>query len=156
MEDAEQRRRLDSNSGGKVPMTADTKINVKQVFPHLVYQDPAKAIDWMVNVLGMEPWAVYKDQGKIVHAELKFGEVFVGLGPVQTEGIFKGPVTTEGPYTALDGVDALYERAKSHRADVVMDLTDTDYGSRNFALRDPEGRIWSFGTWIHSPEPHIE
>jgi len=28
-----------------------------------------------------------------------------------------------------------------------MELTDTDYGSRDFAVRDPEGNIWSFGTY---------
>jgi len=30
-------------------------------------------------------------------------------------------------------------------------LRDTDYGSRDFAARDPEGNRWSFGT--HRGEP---
>ncbi|MBR1205399.1 MULTISPECIES: hypothetical protein [unclassified Bradyrhizobium] len=28
-----------------------------------------------------------------------------------------------------------------------MELRDTDYGSRDFACRDPEGNLWSFGTY---------
>ena len=28
-----------------------------------------------------------------------------------------------------------------------MELADQDYGSRDFAVRDPEGNIWSFGTY---------
>ena len=28
-----------------------------------------------------------------------------------------------------------------------MALHDTDYGSRDFACRDPEGNLWSFGTY---------
>jgi uncharacterized glyoxalase superfamily protein PhnB len=28
-----------------------------------------------------------------------------------------------------------------------MDIRDTDYGSRDFAARDPEGHLWSFGTY---------
>ena len=28
-----------------------------------------------------------------------------------------------------------------------MGLTDTDYGSRDFSARDPEGNVWSFGTY---------
>ena len=28
-----------------------------------------------------------------------------------------------------------------------MELTDTDYGSRDFSVRDPEGNVWSFGTY---------
>lgn len=41
----------------------------------------------------------------------------------------------------------LYERAKSAGADIRMELTDQDHGSRDFAVRDPEGNIWSFGTY---------
>ena len=28
-----------------------------------------------------------------------------------------------------------------------MELTDLDYGSRDYAARDPEGNLWSFGTY---------
>ena len=31
-----------------------------------------------------------------------------------------------------------------------MEPTDQDYGSRDFAVRDPEGNVWAFGTY--SPE----
>jgi uncharacterized glyoxalase superfamily protein PhnB len=29
----------------------------------------------------------------------------------------------------------------------VRELIDTDYGSREFSVRDPEGNLWSFGTY---------
>jgi len=28
-----------------------------------------------------------------------------------------------------------------------MELTDQSYGSREFTARDPEGNLWSFGTY---------
>ncbi len=28
-----------------------------------------------------------------------------------------------------------------------MELVDQDYGNREFAVRDPEGHTWSFGTY---------
>jgi uncharacterized glyoxalase superfamily protein PhnB len=31
--------------------------------------------------------------------------------------------------------------------EIVRPLEDQDYGSRDFAVRDPEGNIWSFGTY---------
>jgi uncharacterized glyoxalase superfamily protein PhnB len=34
---------------------------------------------------------------------------------------------------------------------VVIELHDTDYGSRDFAIRDPEGNRWSFGTYRGEP-----
>ena len=32
-------------------------------------------------------------------------------------------------------------------AEIVRELADTDYGSREYSARDPEGNHWSFGTY---------
>jgi len=57
---------------------------------------------------------------------------------------------TQGIYIVVDDVDARFERAKAAGAEVVMPPQDLDYGSREFAGRDPEGHLWRFGTY--SPE----
>jgi hypothetical protein len=44
-------------------------------------------------------------------------------------------------------VDALHARAADAGAEITRAPQDTDYGSREFALRDPEGNTWSFGTY---------
>jgi len=44
-------------------------------------------------------------------------------------------------------IDALYARVQQAGAPIVMALHDTDYGSRDFTCRDPEGFLWSFGTY---------
>jgi AraC-like DNA-binding protein len=31
--------------------------------------------------------------------------------------------------------------------EIAVELTDTDYGSRDFTVRDPEGNLWAFGTY---------
>jgi hypothetical protein len=51
---------------------------------------------------------------------------------------------TGGPliYCAVDAVDALFERAHAAGADIPLELTDTEYGSRDFTVRDPEGNLW--------------
>jgi uncharacterized glyoxalase superfamily protein PhnB len=41
----------------------------------------------------------------------------------------------------------LYERATAAGAEVTMELTDQDYGSRDFSVRDLEGNQWNFGTY---------
>jgi uncharacterized glyoxalase superfamily protein PhnB len=38
----------------------------------------------------------------------------------------------------------------ARRGEVVRELTDQDYGSRGYAVRDLEGNHWSFGTYDHS------
>jgi uncharacterized glyoxalase superfamily protein PhnB len=51
-----------------------------------------------------------------------------------------------------DDPDNLCARIKAAGGDVTQDLEDTDYGSRGFSMRDPEGNMWSFGTY--RGEPH--
>jgi uncharacterized glyoxalase superfamily protein PhnB len=37
------------------------------------------------------------------------------------------------------------------RVTVIRPLASTDYGSQEFAVRDPEGNQWSFGTYRGEP-----
>jgi len=48
---------------------------------------------------------------------------------------------------ACDDPDALCARAEEAGAIIETGLHDTDYGSRDFSVRDPEGNHWSFGTY---------
>jgi uncharacterized glyoxalase superfamily protein PhnB len=50
-----------------------------------------------------------------------------------------------------DAPDALHDRAVAAGAEVFQPLHDTDYGSREFSVRDPEGNRWSFGTYRGEP-----
>ena len=47
----------------------------------------------------------------------------------------------------LDDVDSLYESVREAGGDIALEITDTDYGSRDFTVRDPEGNLWAFGTY---------
>ena len=110
------------------------------------YDDPRAAIDWLEKAFGFERHVVYPGPSDTVaHAELKLGAgmVMVGSG--------KEPFAKKSPqmiYVCVDDSDALFHRAKAAGAEVVRELTDTDYGSRDFAVRDPEGNLWNFGTYL--------
>jgi uncharacterized glyoxalase superfamily protein PhnB len=54
-------------------------------------------------------------------------------------------------YVAVTDVDGLHARAQSAGADV-SELTEQDYGSRDFSARDLEGIHWSFGTYVPDPQ----
>ncbi|MGX7676636.1 VOC family protein [Plantactinospora sp. DSM 117369] len=47
----------------------------------------------------------------------------------------------------------MYARAVAAGAEVVQEPRDTDYGSRDFLVRDPEGNRWSFGTYRGAAAP---
>jgi uncharacterized glyoxalase superfamily protein PhnB len=113
------------------------------VFPILRYQDPKAAIDFLERALGFERHEVHEVDGAVEHAELRHGDGMIMLGPVRDE--WKAGVGAV--YIAVDDLDALYERARDAGAEIVKEPFDTDYGSRDFAARDPEGNHWSFGTY---------
>jgi uncharacterized glyoxalase superfamily protein PhnB len=50
-------------------------------------------------------------------------------------------------YIVVQDSDAHYARAKAAGAEIIRELEDQDYGSRDYTARDLEGNIWSFGTY---------
>jgi uncharacterized glyoxalase superfamily protein PhnB len=119
------------------------------IYPVLKYDDAHAAIDFLERAFGFERLAVHEnDDGKVVHAELRFGDDFVGLSSTGAgDPVFEQGAGQTIVYVAVDEVDSLHERAEAAGAEIVMEPQDQDYGSRDFAARDPEGNIWSFGTY---------
>ena len=50
-------------------------------------------------------------------------------------------------YVSVEDPDAHCARARAAGAEIVMELTDLDYGSRDYSAKDLEGNLWSFGTY---------
>jgi uncharacterized glyoxalase superfamily protein PhnB len=117
------------------------------VFPSFRYRDAAGTIAWLVDVLGFEVRAVHEAaDGSVAHAELSHGSDLIMLG-TDRDDAFGGRVGGGFTYIAVEDVDGLHERAVAKGADVLKEITDTDYGSRDFSVRDSEGNVWSFGTY---------
>ena len=120
------------------------------VFPSFIYKDAPAAIEWLVRVLRFEiQQVVDAPDGGIAHAELRLGNGIVMLGSERPpeEGVPRPTPGNGATYIALEDVDALHDHAKREGADIAMELRNTDYGSRDFAARDPEGNLWYFGTY---------
>ncbi len=113
------------------------------VYPFLRYADADAALEWLGRAFGFREHAVYRggddERGPIVHAEVSLGPGIVMFG--------QGDPGDHGVYVAVDDADAHYERAKAAGAEIVRELEDTPYGSREYTARDPEGHVWSFGTY---------
>jgi uncharacterized glyoxalase superfamily protein PhnB len=117
------------------------------IYPTLTYDDAGKAIDFLVDAFGFERHAVYDgDNGAIRHAELKRGNGLVMLGSAWGD-IEATRGRGGGIYTVVDDPDAHAQRARAAGAEITNELHDTDYGSREYSTRDPEGNAWHFGTY---------
>ena len=119
-------------------------------YPIVSYEDAAAAIEWLKQAFGAEEVGVHKDDdGKVVHMELSFEGAIV-MGGSKGVGELAGKVQIGGPvfvYLIVADPDAHHERALAAGAEIVIPLRDEDYGSRGYSTLDPEGNVWSFGTY---------
>jgi uncharacterized glyoxalase superfamily protein PhnB len=118
-----------------------------KLYPVLRYRDAKAAHDWLQAAFGLEPNALHEGEGgRIEHAQMLWGGAMLMFGSARDGGPGIQPGAGQ-LYLSCADPDALYARATGAGAEVVMELTDTDYGSRDFSVRDPEGNVWSFGTY---------
>ncbi len=133
-------------------MSTNQPIEAPRLYPALRYRNAGKMIDWLAEAFGFTVRARYGDGDIVHHAELAFGSSMIMVGTARDDAygeIVGQPGQNGGKsiYVAVDDADALYARAKAAGAVIVEELTDRDYGSREFICRDPEGNVWSFGTY---------
>jgi uncharacterized glyoxalase superfamily protein PhnB len=121
------------------------------VFPAMKVRDGHAAIEWLETAFGFERRAVHEAaDGTVAHAELAFGDDgMIMLGGESRTPDPENPWATArlGLYVHVDDVDAHYERARAAGAAIVRELADTPYGAREYSCRDPDGHLWSFGTY---------
>jgi uncharacterized glyoxalase superfamily protein PhnB len=125
------------------------------VIPTIRYDDAPRMIDWLCNAFGFERhFVVPGEHGTIAHAQLAFGRGMVMCGSarddewgtyVKTSHALGG--NSGSVYVVVQDVDGHCARAKAAGAEILYGPRDTDYGSREYAARDPEGHVWGFGTY---------
>ena len=89
------------------------------------------------------------------YAELSFGETIIMLGAVSGFEIDKlmrqpdeiGGAETQSCYYFVRDVEAHYARACAEGAEIVLALKTQVDGQKGYTCRDPEGHLWTFGTY---------
>ena len=127
-----------------------------QVWPSLRARDARALIRFLVDAFGFEETVVYGEGSRVDHAQLCWppgGGIMLGSARADDAPGEVGATDPGmfGAYVVTDEPDALYARAKAAGAGIIHEPYDTDYGSRDFAARDPEGNRWSFGTYHGEP-----
>lgn len=122
------------------------------VWPGLLCTDAPAVIRFLVEAFGFVETIVVpgEREDQVMHAEVRWPEGgIVMIGSDDRMGEFAGHNRpgANSMYVVTDHPDALFKRATEAGAEVVRELRDEDYGSRGFTVRDPEGNLWSFGTY---------
>jgi uncharacterized glyoxalase superfamily protein PhnB len=126
------------------------------LIPALRYRDVVQAIEWLCAAFGFEKrHVVTAEDGGIVYAHLTLGGAMVlvrSIGESALDRVMKQPdeiggAETQSCYLIVADADVHCRRAKAAGADILLDVDDDDHGGRGYTCRDPEGHVWSFGTY---------
>ena len=124
--------------------------DVPSLWPALTCTDPRAMITFLTAAFGLSERDVYGDGDDVPHAELTWAGPTGRIG-----GVMLGPAGPDcgrppgssSVHVVVDDPDARFATATAAGAAVVRPLEDTDHGSRQFVVADPEGNLWSVGTW---------
>jgi uncharacterized glyoxalase superfamily protein PhnB len=125
---------------------------MQTIFPILRYKDARAAIRWLCAAFGFVERCCIPEEGPFVrHAQLQLGENIIMLGSVRPDDGITSPQAS-GAVTQMLAVyvkdpDAHFERAHAAGAKILYPPKDTDFGSREYHVLDPEGHPWTFGTY---------
>jgi len=123
------------------------------IYAALNYQDPDKAIAFLCTAFGFTEHSItHAADGAFQHGELMLGDSMLMIGGPRAAGWLGGramdPLASAiSLYADVPDPAAHLERARAAGATIVRELEHMDYGSDEYSARDPEGILWSFGTY---------
>jgi uncharacterized glyoxalase superfamily protein PhnB len=132
------------------------KMNGPTLTPSVVYNNPRRGIKWLTEVPGLRLKSFYETpDGNVAFAELvwRTGIVFVsGRPPAENPWSKTGVASISLVAEDAEAVSKAYQHARSMGADIVREIHVARTpafpdGSTQFDLRDPEGNLWTIGTF---------
>jgi uncharacterized glyoxalase superfamily protein PhnB len=121
----------------------------QSLYPVFRYEDADAALSWLVAAFGARVAEAHRDDdGVVVHAEVEVEGNLIMVGTRRDDPYGRRVGDTRAHvYVAIADADAHHARAVAGGAEIIRELTDQDYGSRDYTALDLEGNVWSFGTY---------
>lgn len=124
---------------------------VDGIWAVVTYDDVDAGIRFVSDVLGFEEHVLVRDDaGGIVHSEYRWPEGGIVQVASWVEGneFIRRP-GDQGLYVVTSDPQAVWERCRAAGVEVVRPPEEPHYdpGGMGFSIRDPEGNVWSFGTY---------
>ena len=126
---------------------------IKEVFPYLRVRNADAAIEFYKKAFGaVEDFRLSEPNGRVGHAELKFGETTVMVSDEYPEYGIHGPAesvpTGSSVHLHVEDVDTMTQQAADAGAKIVMEPKDQFHGERASKVLDPFGHEWLIGSQI--------
>jgi uncharacterized glyoxalase superfamily protein PhnB len=123
------------------------------LWPTLTLRDPEAMTAWLAAI-GFVENAMYRDEdGVLVHGEVLWpGGGGLMLGAERDNPHWPAQSGGGATYLVTDDVDAVFAAATRAGGRAVQEPRDGDQG-RSAAVADPEGNLWSFGSYVPTAMP---
>jgi uncharacterized glyoxalase superfamily protein PhnB len=126
-----------------------------RLVPVLIYEDVAKAIEWLCGAFGFTERLRAPDRsGRITHAQLSMGEGAIMLGA--SGSMFRPPRSAEvNQYVIahVEDIDRHFEQAKKFGARILQSPVNQPFGERQYTAEDPGGHRWTFSEHVADVAP---
>lgn len=123
------------------------------VLPHLAYADVAAAAAWLAAAFGFVEHYRYGEP--VSGIQMQLGKACIMLKAARAD--FASPEqcghATQSLTVFVDDVDAHYARAQAAGARIVEALHETEYGERQYGVKDLEGHHWLFSRHARNVNP---
>lgn len=132
--------------------TPSTDRTAATIYLGLTYRDAMGMIDWLERAFGFQRRLVVPGEDRAVrHSELTLGDAVIMVNSPRPELMLAAPRDLGGSHASVcchvADPAAHHDRAVRAGAEVIFPLKETEYGSREYTARDPEGVMWTFGTY---------
>lgn len=116
------------------------------VIPVLAYPNVGAASDWLCAAFGFTPRLTIGEH----RAQLTAGD---GALVITAAPDGAGRQTLDSVMIRVEDVDRHHAQALEAGADILQPPTDQPYGERQYVVRDPAGRTWTFSQTLADVAP---
>lgn len=114
----------------------------------LAVENVLDAVDFYTNRLGFRRDFFWGDPPTFAGVSLDKAQLFLSEGSPQADGF--------SVQFVVGDADEFYEFHRANEVEIVEAPADRPYGVRDYAIRDLDGHILSFGHYIYSVGPPVE
>lgn len=140
-------------------MTDDATRPAPQIWHSLRYHDAPAALEYLTSVLGFRLVVAYRspdDDTVVEHAQLHWPEGGgIMMGSHRDSPTWPMQPGCGAAYVVTDRAAEVYERVRGAAGfELLQELSVDEYdagGGSSFGVRDPEGNLWSFGSYRGEP-----
>lgn len=131
---------------------------IHEIFPYLRVRDADAAIEFYREAFGAEEmFRLTEPNGRVGHAQLRFGDAVLMLSDEYPEYGIQGPQAFGGSGSSIhlhvEDVDAMTAQAVETGASILAEPNDQFYGERSARILDPFGHEWILASKTEDVSP---